>query len=76
MAEYTYNNSKHSRRKIYPFYINYGFEPRRNCCMDIQFKHTASEIHGQYKLDILKKVSVQLETSITVMKKYYKVSVI
>jgi len=44
--------------------------------MDIQFKHTASEIHGQYKLDILKKVSVQLETSITVMKKYYKVSVI
>jgi len=27
MAEYAYNNSKHSSTKISPFYANYGFEP-------------------------------------------------
>jgi len=37
MAEYAYNNSKHSSTKISPFYANYGFEPRTNWPTEIQF---------------------------------------
>jgi len=30
MAEYAYNNSKHTATTISPFYANFGFKPRTN----------------------------------------------
>jgi len=45
MAEYAYNNSKHSSTKIPPFYTNYGFEPRTTWPTEIQFKNPASELY-------------------------------
>jgi len=46
MAEYEYNNSKHSSTKKSPFNANYGFEPHLHGRMDIQFKHPELEMYG------------------------------
>jgi len=44
MAEYTYNNFKHSAPTISPFYANYGFEPRSDWLTEIQLRNPASEL--------------------------------
>ena len=71
MAEFAYNNSKHSATKISPFYANYGYEPRTNWPTDIQFRNPASEMYGHYMTEVHKKLSAQLETVRSSMAKYY-----
>ena len=61
MAQYAYNNSKHSATKISPFYSNYGFEPQTNCPTELQFRNSASELYGHYMTSVHKKLSRQLE---------------
>ena len=71
MSEFAYNNSEHSATKISPFYANYGYEPRANWPMDIQFRNLASEMYGHYLTALHKKLSTQLETVRSSMAKYY-----
>jgi len=71
MAEFAYNNSKHSATKISPFYANYGYEPRTNWPTDIQFKNPSSEMYGHYMTEVHKKLSTQLENTRSLMAKYY-----
>jgi len=71
VAEYAYNNSKHSSTKISPFYANYGFEPRTNWPTNIQFRNPASELYGHYMNAVHKKLSEQLSVSIEAMRKNY-----
>jgi len=71
MAEFVYNNSKHSATKISPFYANYGYEPRTNWPTDIQFRNPASEIYGHYMTGVHQKLSTQLENVRSSMGKYY-----
>jgi len=71
MAEYAYNNSKHSSTKISPFYADYGFNPRTNWLTEIQFRNPASELYGHYMTRIHQKLKDRLEESIKLMKKYY-----
>jgi len=70
-GEYAYNNSKYSATKISPFYVNYGFEPRTNWPMEVQFRNPASELYGHYMNAIHKTLSEQLVISIEAMKIYY-----
>jgi len=71
IAEYAYNNSKHLATKISPFYPNYGFEPRTNWPMEIQFRNLALGLYGHYMTSIHSKLSRQLEQSMEAMQKYY-----
>jgi hypothetical protein len=71
MAEYAYNNSKHSATKISAFYANYGYEPRTNWPTEVQFRNPASELSGHYMTSVHTKLSNQLKVSIEAMRKYY-----
>jgi len=71
MAEYAYNNSKHSSTKISPFYTNYGFEPRTTWPTEIQFKNPASELYGHYMTNIHTKLKERLSEAMESMKKNY-----
>jgi len=71
MAEYAYNNSKHSATKISPFYANYGFEPRTTWPTDIQFRNPASEMYGHYMTDVHCRLREWSAKSVELMKKYY-----
>jgi len=71
MAEFAYNNSKHSATKISPFYTNHGYEPRTNWPMDIQFRNPASEMYGHYMTSVHTKLSAQLKIVRNSMAKYY-----
>jgi hypothetical protein len=42
IAEYAYNNSKHSATKISPFYTNYGSKPLTTWPTDVQYRNPAS----------------------------------
>jgi len=61
IAEYAYNNSKHSTTKISPFYINYRFEKQKNWLTDDQLTNPAPELSGHYMMAVLAKLSTQLE---------------
>jgi len=71
MAEYAYNNSKHSSTKISPFYANYGFEPRTTWPTEIQFRNPASELYGHYMTSIHTKLKGRLSEATELMKKNY-----
>jgi hypothetical protein len=71
MAEYAHNNSRHSDTKITPFYANYGYEPRTNWPMEIQFRNPGSELYGHYMVDVCRKLENQLEQSRKKMGEYY-----
>jgi len=71
MAEYAYNNSKHSTTKISPFYTNYGFEPRTTWPTEIQFRNPASELYGHYMTSIDTKLKERLSEAMESMKKNY-----
>jgi hypothetical protein len=71
MAEYAYNNCKHSAAKISPFYANYGFEPRTNWPMEVQFRNPASELYGHYMASVHTKMTEELKVSMEAMGKYY-----
>jgi hypothetical protein len=71
MAEFAYNNSKHSATKLTPFYANYGYEPRTNWQTNIQFRNPASEMYGHYMTGVHKRLSEQLEVVSESMAKYY-----
>jgi hypothetical protein len=71
MAEFAYNNSKHSATKITPFYANYGFEPRTNWPTDIWVRNPATEMNGHYMTVLHKRLSEQLEVARESMDKYY-----
>jgi len=71
MAEYAYNNSKHSSTKISPFYANYGFEPRTTWLTEMQFKNPASELYGHYMTSIHKRLGERLSEATESMKKNY-----
>jgi hypothetical protein len=70
MAEYAYNNSKHSATKISPFYANYGFEPRKNWPTEVRFRNPASALYGHYMTSVHSKLTEQLKVSIEAMGKY------
>jgi len=61
MAEYAYNNSKHSATKISPFYTNYGFEPQTNWPTEVQFRNPALELYGHYVTSVHSRVSKEFE---------------
>jgi len=71
MAEYAYNNSKHSSTKKSDFYENCGFEPRMNWPTDKQFRDPASALYGHYMSEIHTKLQERLAESIVAMKNYY-----
>jgi hypothetical protein len=71
MAEYAYNNSKHSVTKISPIYANYGFEARTSWPTEIQFRNPASEMYGHYMTEVHKRLKERLEDAIEAMKKHY-----
>jgi hypothetical protein len=71
MAEYAYNNSKHSVTKISPFYPNYGFEARTSWPTEIQFRNPASEMYGHYMTEVHKRLKERLEDAVEAMKKHY-----
>jgi len=71
MAEYAYNNSKHSSTKISPLYANYGFEPRTTWPTEIQFRNPASELYGHYMTSIHTKLKGRLSEAMESMKKNY-----
>jgi hypothetical protein len=70
MAEYAYNDSKHSATRISPFYANYIFEPRNNWPTEVQFRNPASELYGHYLTSVHSKLTEQLKVSIEAMGKY------
>jgi len=71
MAEYAYNNSKHSTMKISPFYANYSYEPRSNWPIEIQFRNPASELYAHYMSTIHDKLREKLSEAKDNMAKYY-----
>jgi len=71
MAEYAYKNSKHSARKITPFYANSGYERRSSWPTEIQFRNRGSELDGQYMTLMYDKLLKQLEEVRETMSKYY-----
>jgi len=71
LAEYAYNNSKHSVTKISPFYANYGYEPRTNWPTEIQFRNPASELYAHYMTIIHNKLKERLSEAKDNMAKYY-----
>jgi len=71
MAEYAYNNSKHSATKISPLYAKSGVEPKPAWPRKILFRNPASELYGHYMKAVLIMLSEQLALSIEAMKKYY-----
>jgi len=71
MAEYAYNNSKHSVTKISPFYANYGFEARTTWPTEIQFRNPASEMYGHYMTGVHKRLTERLKEAVETMKKHY-----
>jgi len=72
MAEYTYNNSKHSATKSSAFFANYRLEPHINWPIEIQFRYPASELYRYYINHIHEKLLMQLEMSIECNRRYYK----
>jgi len=71
MAEYAYNNSKHSATKVSPFYANYGFEPRTTWPTEIQFRNPASELYGHYMTSVHQNLKDWLELAVQSMRKNY-----
>jgi len=71
MAEYTYNNSKHSATTISPLYANYGFEPRTTWPMEVQFRNPVSEMYGHYMASIQTKLKDQFIEAMELMKENY-----
>jgi len=71
MAEYAYNNSKHSATKISPFYANYRYEPRTNWPTEVQFRNPASELYAHYMNTIHEKLKEKLSEARGNMAKYY-----
>jgi len=69
MAEYAYNNSKHSATKISPCYANYGFEPRTSWPTKIQFRNPASELYGHYMNSVHQSLKDRLESAMKSMRK-------
>jgi hypothetical protein len=63
MAEYAYNNSKHSNTRITPFYANYGYKPHTNWPTETQFKSPGSELYAHYMVKVHQKRENQLEKS-------------
>jgi hypothetical protein len=60
VAEYSYNNSKHSTTNISPFYVNYGFEQRSNWATEIQFRKPVLELYDYDMSAVDSKISKQL----------------
>jgi iron-sulfur cluster repair protein YtfE (RIC family) len=71
MAEYTYNNSKHSATKISPVYANYRFEARTSWPTEVQFRNPASEMYSHYMTGVHNRLRERLEESVELMKKHY-----
>jgi len=71
MAEYAYNNLKHSSTKIFPFYANYGFEPHTTWPTKIQFRNPACELYGHYMTSVHEMLRKQLANSVEMMQKHY-----
>jgi hypothetical protein len=70
MAEYAYNNLKHSSTTILPCNPNYGFEPCTSWPTEVQFKNPASALFGRYLVNVHKKLGLRLDESISAMQKY------
>jgi len=71
MADFDYNNPKHSSTNIAPFHANYGSEPQTNWRTEILFRNPDLELYCHYMSSVHLKLSKQLEQSIEVMRKYY-----
>ena len=70
IAEYAYNNSKHSVTKVSPFYANYRFEARTSWPTEIQFRNPASEMYGHYMIGVHKRLKERLEDAVEAMMKH------
>jgi transposase InsO family protein len=71
MAEYAYNNSKHSATKISPFYANYGYEPRSNWPTEIQFRNPAADLDAHYMTSVHNRLKEILTEARDNMSTYY-----
>jgi Txe/YoeB family toxin of Txe-Axe toxin-antitoxin module len=71
VAEYAYNNSKHSSTKICPFYANYGFEPPTTWPTEIQYQNPASQLYGHYMTSAHTKLKNRLIKAVEIMQKHY-----
>lgn len=56
MAEYIYNNPKHSSTKISPFYENYRFQACKNWPTEFQFQNPASGLYRHYLTSVHQKL--------------------
>lgn len=68
MAEYAYNNSKHSATNISPFCANYGFEPQTAWHTEIRFRNPVSEMYGHYITYLDQRLRERLMGSVELMK--------
>jgi len=71
MAEYTYNNLKHTSTKISPFYAYYGYGPWTNWPTKIKFRNPESELYGQYMICVNEKLKERLAQLVELIKKNY-----
>jgi len=71
LAEYAYNNSKHSVTKISPFYANYVYEPTTNWPTEIKFRNPAPELYAHYMTSIHNRHKERLSEAKDNMAKYY-----
>jgi len=71
MAEYAYNNSKHSATKITPFYANCGYEPRSSWPTEVQFRNPGSELYGYYMTSVYDELREEMEEVSESISKYY-----
>jgi hypothetical protein len=63
MAEYAFNNSKHSTTMITPFYANYGDESPTNWPTETQLKNPGSELYAHEMVDVYRRLENQFEQS-------------
>jgi hypothetical protein len=71
MAEYGYNNSRHSATKITPLYADYGYESHTNWPTEVQFMNPGSDLYAHYMVNVYQNLENQLETSGKKMGEYY-----
>jgi transposase InsO family protein len=61
LAEFEYNNSRHSSTQMSPFFINYGFHPRDKWPVETPVRNPASQAYVHFLSGIHQQVTTNLE---------------